>query len=250
MLSIYVIIFFILEYYNNYVESFGIWIIVIIDLSASFNESMNLLQSGLLTIFAASTSSLIYCLCFHNLNQKFRSLIQNMESKRHFSPMSFWQLQFIFFEHNRLCGYIIRTDREKWSMALCQLLMVGIPMNVCFVCVLIFGHPSQSERLIYLFITAVHTFSSIIPTASLAHINSYIEHIRTYISTVIPSLRHLRLKLKYENLYASLMYGERYCFTFGYFGSVTYTTLSKVCQLNFLQFNIYSIFFTFRNHFG
>ncbi|KAH7639011.1 hypothetical protein HUG17_3044 [Dermatophagoides farinae] len=227
LLLICVFIFFILEYYNNYVESFGIWLIVIIDLSASFNESMNLLQSGLLTIFAATTSSLIYCLCFHNLNQKFRSLIQNMESKRHFSPMSFWQLQFIFFEHNRLCGYIIRTDREKWSMALCQLLMVGIPMNVCFVCVLIFGHPSQSERLIYLFITAVHTFSSIIPTASLAHINCYIEHIRTYISTGIPSLRHLRLKMKYENLYASLMYGERYCFTFGYFGSVTYTTLSK-----------------------
>ncbi|KAH9522578.1 hypothetical protein DERF_006142 [Dermatophagoides farinae] len=24
------------------------------------------------------------------------------------------------------------------------------------------------------------------------------------------------------------MYGERYCFTFGYFGSVTYITLSKV----------------------
>ena len=230
MLSIYVIIFFILEFFHNYVESFGIWIIIIIDLSAVFNGAINLLQCGLLTIFAASTSSLIYCLCFRSLNKKLRSLIQNKSPNQYFSPMNFWQLQFICTEHNRLCGYIIRTDREKWSMALCQLLMVGIPMNVCFVCVLIFGHPSQSERLIYWFITALHAFSSIIPTASLAHINCYIEHIRTYISTGIPSLRHLRLKLKYENLYASLMYGERYCFTFGYFGSVTYITLSKVCQ--------------------
>ncbi|KAH9522579.1 hypothetical protein DERF_006143 [Dermatophagoides farinae] len=109
--------------------------------------------------------------------------LRTRSPNQYFSPMNFWQLQFICTEHNRLCGYIIRTDREKWSMALCQLLMVGIPMNVCFVCVLIFGHPSQHERLIYWFITALHAFSSIIPTASLAHINSYIEHIRTYIST-------------------------------------------------------------------
>ena len=117
-------------------------------------------------------------------------------------------------------------------------------MNVCFMCILIFGHPSQSEKFLYIFITVLHAFSSILPTASLAHIYNYILNIRKYISRSIPYLGHLRLKLKYEQLYGHLMYGNLYCFTFGYIGPVTYTTLSQVC-INFsienFSFNYISI---------
>ncbi|OTF79934.1 hypothetical protein BLA29_015384, partial [Euroglyphus maynei] len=60
-------------------------------------------------------------------------------------------------------------------MALCKFLLVGIPVNVCFMCVLIFGHPGQSERLLYQFITVIHTFSMILPTASLAHVAYHIK---------------------------------------------------------------------------
>ena len=227
---------FVKEFHENFVESFGTWVIIIIDIATLINGAMNLLQSALLTIFAASTSSLIYCLCFNDLNRKFNSLF--VGQKQYFSHFSLWQLRFICFEHNRLTGYIICTDRLKWSMSLCQFLMVGIPMNVCFMCVLIFGHPSQSEKFLYIFITVLHAFSSILPTASLAHIYNYIKQIRKYITIGIPYLRHFRLKLKYDDLYGRLMYGKPYCFTFGYIGPVTYTTLSQVC----INFSIQKIF--------
>ncbi|OTF77977.1 hypothetical protein BLA29_007356, partial [Euroglyphus maynei] len=155
-----------------------------------------------------------------------------MDPNQYFSRFRLWQLQFIYSEHNRLCGYIIRTDRAKWSMALCQFVIVGIPMNVCFMCVLIFGHPSASERLLYIFITVIHTFSMILPTASLAHVSYYIKGILPSISRSIPYLSHLRLKLKFDEHYGQLMHGEQYCFTFGYMGSVTYTTLSKALNSN------------------
>ncbi|OTF77192.1 hypothetical protein BLA29_006201 [Euroglyphus maynei] len=201
---------------------------------------MNLLQSAMMTIFAASNTALLYCLRFHRLNEKFRSLIQQHKQKIRscscsnddqccFSRVRFWQLQFIYSEHYRLCGYLIRTDREKWSTALCQFLMVGIPMNVCFMCVLIFGHPGQNERLLYIFVTVIHVFSSILPTATLAHVSYYIDRIHPYIPKCIPYVSHLRLKLKFDDFYGQLMQGEHCCFTFGYFGGVTYTTLSKVC---------------------
>ncbi|OTF79283.1 hypothetical protein BLA29_001614 [Euroglyphus maynei] len=238
ILSLSLSIFFISELYQSYVKSYGTWLIIAFDtVSGLWDTPMIILQSAVLTICTSSTTSLMYCLCFNDLNMKFRSLVKNVVPNQYFR---FRQLQFIYSEHNRLCGYIIRSDREKWSIALCQCVMIGIPMNVCFVCVLIFGQPSPLERLVYIFITVMHVISTILPSASLANVAYYNNGIRSYIPKSIPHMgQSIRLKLKFDDLYGQLMNGEQYCFTFGYMGNVTYATLSQVYRTSIMFLHIH-----------
>ncbi|OTF73796.1 hypothetical protein BLA29_009207, partial [Euroglyphus maynei] len=68
---------------------------------------------------------------------------------------------------------------------------------------------------------------SILPTVTLAHVDVHIKSIRSLIPKSIPQIGQLRLKLKFDHLYGQLIHGEHCCFTFGYLGGVTYTTLSQ-----------------------
>ncbi|XP_027204854.2 uncharacterized protein LOC113798500 [Dermatophagoides pteronyssinus] len=241
-----VYVFFVIEFKTNenVVQSFRAWFIVLIDMFLGiFVAGMIALQISLLTISVATTASLHHCCDFNDLSKKFRLLSQQLCLKQNYSNKNSLQLRSIYFEHIRLSGYIIRGDREKWSRASFQFIMIGIPFNVCFVCFLLFGHPGPIEQILYLFFTVMHLLITIFPSASRAHVHKWIIQIRSYIPKTISYIRNIRLKLQYDDFYNRLMYGKPCCFTFGFMGAVTYSTLVQVTIAYMTLFTMVASFY-------
>ncbi|KAH7645333.1 hypothetical protein HUG17_0871 [Dermatophagoides farinae] len=163
---------------------------------------------------------------FHNtlkhLNQKFYAISENSRIGKPIGANELKELQFIYRQHNILCYYEIFTDKDVWSQALYYYALVSIPINVTFMCELILEDLPKKTRFLFLGLTALHVL------AALAHVTSAFHKIKDYIPAVqvqLNRLTHLRMKLKYDDLYERLTHGKKIAYTFGYLGDLTYRGL-------------------------
>nr|XP_046919586.1 uncharacterized protein LOC124499686 [Dermatophagoides farinae] len=175
---------------------------------------------------------------FHNtlkhLNQKFYAISENSRIGKPIGANELKELQFIYRQHNILCYYEIFTDKDVWSQALYYYALVSIPINVTFMCELILEDLPKKTRFLFLGLTALHVVQlnlyerGFIPFIALAHVTSAFHKIKDYIPAVqvqLNRLTHLRMKLKYDDLYERLTHGKKIAYTFGYLGDLTYRGL-------------------------
>ncbi|KAH7645332.1 hypothetical protein HUG17_0870 [Dermatophagoides farinae] len=169
---------------------------------------------------------------FHNtlkhLNQKFYAISENSRNGKPIGANELMELRFIYRQHNILCYYEIFTDKDAWSQALYYYALVSIPINVTLMCILIVEDLPLQARFLFLAVTAVHGLTGLIPFMTLADVSSACHKIKDYIPAMqiqLNCLIHLRMKLKYDDLYERLMFGKKIAFTFGYLGDLTYRGL-------------------------
>ena len=157
------------------------------------------------------------------------------------------QIQFIFRQHNRLAYYLLSTNQDLWSEIFYSLSLVSIPINIIFMLELIFEDLPQQTRWLFIFLTIIHASPLLICYLSLAKVSFDFHRIKDHIPSMQLQLKynqHLRIKLKYDNLYERLMFGRKICYTFGYLGNLTFRGLFEGCLVYIMAFFLVIRFYT------
>ena len=181
-----------------------------------------LLSGTLLATFNAFHNQLA------NMNQNFMKILRNSRQRKPINMTVLKELRFIHIEHNTLAYYVLQSDKYTLSRPLYYFALFSIPINVLFMCELIVEDiPAQTE-FVFILIALIHVITGLIPFITLAHVSSAFHKIKDYIPAMQLQLNrstHLRMKLKYDDLYERLMHGKKIAFTFGYLGNLTYRGL-------------------------
>ena len=166
----------------------------------------------------------VFLISLRNLHRKFAKI----SKAKQIGPLQLKQLQFIYRQHNILCYYEIFTDKDAWSQALYYYALVSIPINVSFVCILIVENLPIQTQLLFVSVTLIHALTGMIPFLTLAHVSKLCHAIRKHIPVMQLQLnqsKHIRMKIKFDDLYERLMFGKKIAFTFGYLGDLTFRGL-------------------------
>uniref|UniRef100_A0A6P6XTW4 Uncharacterized protein LOC113790868 n=1 Tax=Dermatophagoides pteronyssinus TaxID=6956 RepID=A0A6P6XTW4_DERPT len=188
-----------------------------------------LVQCALLLSCSIIGSYLIFNGSIDDLNQKFIDILNKSKYHGHqINVKDSKQLRFYLNEHTRLSYYVIYTDKTTWSDALYYYALISIPMNVALMCELIVEDIIPETKFIIIFITAIHAVTGSFPCILFANMSSNFHAIKDYLPAMQLQLKrstHLRLKLKYDDLYERLLTGKKIAFTFGYLGDLTFRGL-------------------------
>nr|XP_027201842.1 uncharacterized protein LOC113795819 [Dermatophagoides pteronyssinus] len=198
-------------------------------------------------IFAHDTFVLIHCamlltwtmiisfIAFHNelteLNRNFSEISRKSRANSNNNRISLKEisrLKFIYKRHNIMSYYLIYPDQDAWSQALYYYALLSIPINVSLLCILINEQLSPEIQSILLTLTILHALTGLIPFLTVANVSNDFHRIKDYILPMqfqLKQRQHLRLKLKYDDLYGRLMHGKKISFTFGYLGDLTFRGL-------------------------
>uniref|UniRef100_A0A6P6YEE3 Uncharacterized protein LOC113797141 n=1 Tax=Dermatophagoides pteronyssinus TaxID=6956 RepID=A0A6P6YEE3_DERPT len=168
------------------------------------------------TILLLQFAILLFCslivtfIIFHNsvkqLNENFIEILNNHRNTK-ISLYEKYKIYFIHRQHNRLAYYLISTNQNVWSRLFFFIAFFSIPINVTTISELIVEDiPIQTQSL-FIFITILHVISVLVPFMSLAKVSDDFHQIKNQIPSLQFRLKHnqhLRLKLKYDDLYERL----------------------------------------------
>ncbi|OTF78950.1 hypothetical protein BLA29_012963, partial [Euroglyphus maynei] len=155
-------------------------------------------------------------LAFHNqlsvLNRNFVILLNDFRRGHPIGVKEMMKLKFIYRQHNILSYNLIFPDKDAWSQALYYYALISIPINVCFMCIIIVEDLPPQTRLLFISVTVIHAFTGLIPFLNTANVSSDFHKIKEHILPMQLQLKrnqHLLIKLKYDDLYQRLLYGRK-----------------------------------------
>nr|XP_027203121.1 uncharacterized protein LOC113797017 [Dermatophagoides pteronyssinus] len=200
-------------------------------------------------IFVLQCAILIFCsmiaiyIIFHNtlknLNENFNTILVNCLRRNTISLYEKYQIYSIFRQHNRLAYYFLLTDKDVWSQLFFFIALFGIPIKVTIMSELIVEDLPIQAQLLFIFVATIHTSTSFITFMSLAKVSDDFHQIKKQIPSLQFRLKHnqhLRLKLKYDDLYERLMFGRKICYTIGYLGNLTFRGLFEAFLMHIMAF--------------
>ncbi|XP_075677267.1 uncharacterized protein LOC113795821 [Dermatophagoides pteronyssinus] len=215
--------------YNMVQNSWILKFTFIIEVLLFIHNTLLLFQCAMLLSF----SMLISYQAFHSelseLNRSFLEITENSRKGiKQIGTKEFTKLKFIYKRHNILSYYLIYPDKDAWSQALYYYALLSIPINVSLLCILIIEQLTPQIRMMLILVTIVHAFTGLIPFLNTANVSNDFHRIKDYILPLQFQLKrrqHLRIKLKYDDLYGRLLNGKKISFTFGYLGDLTFRGL-------------------------
>ncbi|KAH9417095.1 hypothetical protein DERP_013211 [Dermatophagoides pteronyssinus] len=201
-----------------------------------------LLQCMLLLSCTIIAASIIYHFELNEINENFQKIL-NQSHYNNGKPIKIKdlkQLRFILEQHTRLTYYLMESDQNTWSKSLFYYALVGIPINVTFICELLVEDLPTKAIILFILIALSHTIASLIPFMLLALISYDFHKLNKHLPSMQLQLKqskqHLRLKLKYDDLYGRLIYGKKIAHTFGTFGNLTFRGLFEAFFGYFVAF--------------
>ncbi|XP_046912905.2 uncharacterized protein LOC124493842 [Dermatophagoides farinae] len=209
-------------------NSFIIKVHMFIEVILFIPSFLILLQCSMLLSCSASAAYQVFHSTLNHLNKKFLTIYENSCHGKQIGLKESKELRFIYRQHNILCYYEIFTDKDVWSQALYYYALVSIPINVTFMCELIFEDLIKETQLLFVFLMFMHAITGLIPLIILADVSKDYHAIKKNIPAMQLQLKRrkdLRLKLKFDDLYERLVDGKKIAYTFGYLGVLTYRGL-------------------------
>ena len=228
LISGVIVIYFQISQFDIVQNSFVLKLCLMIEVILFTHNTFVMLQCAMLLSGTMLASFNAYHNQLANMNQNFMKILKNSQNGKPINMTVLKELRFIHIEHNTLSYYVLHGDKTTWSQALYYYALVSIPINVLFMCELIFEDMPAHTEFVFILIALIHAISGLIPFITLAHVSSAFHKIKDYIPAMQLQLNrstHLRMKLKYDDLYERLMSGKKIAFTFGYLGNLTYRGL-------------------------
>nr|XP_027201850.1 uncharacterized protein LOC113795826 [Dermatophagoides pteronyssinus] len=223
---------------NSLIKKLGI---IIEEIIFGFN-AVTLLQCMLLLSCTIIAASIIYHFELNEINENFQKIL-NQSHYNNGKPIKIKdlkQLRFILEQHTRLTYYLMESDQNTWSKSLFYYALVGIPINVTFICELLVEDLPTKAIILFILIALSHTIASLIPFMLLALISYDFHKLNKHLPSMQLQLKqskqHLRLKLKYDDLYGRLIYGKKIAHTFGTLGNLTFRGLFEAFFGYFVAF--------------
>nr|XP_046914138.1 uncharacterized protein LOC124494896 [Dermatophagoides farinae] len=209
---------------NSSIMKFSIMIEVILFIhnSLAINQCAMLLYGTIWATYYVFRNQLAH------INQNFMKILRNSRQRKPINMTVLKELRFIHIEHNTLAYYVLQSDKYTLSRPLYYFALVSIPINVLFMCELIVEDIPAQTQFVFIVMSSVHAITGLIPFITLALVSSAFHKIKDYIPAMQLRLNrstHIRMKLKYDDLYERLMFGKKIAFTFGYLGDLTYRGL-------------------------
>uniref|UniRef100_A0A6P6YI97 Uncharacterized protein LOC113798873 n=1 Tax=Dermatophagoides pteronyssinus TaxID=6956 RepID=A0A6P6YI97_DERPT len=190
-------------------ESWLMKLTLTIEISIFIHNTLVLFQCAMLLSFTMLISYQAFHSELSELNRCFLEITENSrQCKKQISIKEISKLKFIYKRHNILSYYLIYPDKDAWSQALYYYALLSIPINVSLLCVLIIEQLTPQIRMILILITSIQTFTGLIPFLNTANTSKKFHQIKDYILPIqfqMKRRQHLRLKLKYDDLYGRLM---------------------------------------------
>ncbi|KAH9417092.1 hypothetical protein DERP_013208 [Dermatophagoides pteronyssinus] len=197
--------------------------IFIIDIVATLIQCAILLSCSIISSYLIFNGNLNY------MNHKLIKLLENIEYNNHqINVKDTKQLKFYLNEHTKLSYFVIYTDKTTWSQALYYYALISIPINITLMCELIVEDLIPETKLLFIAITVMHAVTGSFPFILFADMSNNFHAIKDYLPALQLQLKrstHLRLKLKYDDLYERLLTGKKIAFTFGTLGELTFRGL-------------------------
>lgn len=217
-------------------------LLIIIECPIVIHNLLQLYQyAALLSCTIMATYQLFHC-GLNELNRKFYKIILDNKKRRKQKSINqneLRQLQFIYRQHNRLSYYELLTNKQTWSHSLYYFTIISLPINITFICELIFEDLSIQIQLLFISIIIIHMLTGLLPFLTLANVSNDFHRIRNYILPMQPLLKcgqHLRMKIKYDCLYERLMFGKKIAYTIGHLAEITFTGLVEAFLHYFVAF--------------
>nr|XP_046919572.1 uncharacterized protein LOC124499674 [Dermatophagoides farinae] len=228
LIGAFIVIYFQISQFDIVQNSFVLKLSLMIELILFIHNTFVMLQCAMLLSGVILATYHAFHNQLANMNQNFMKILKNSQNGKPINMTVLKELRFIHIEHNTLSYYVLHGDKTTWSQALYYYALVSIPINVLFMCELIVEDiPAQTE-FVFILIALIHVITGLIPFITLAHVSSAFHKIKDYIPAMQLQLNrstHIRMKLKYDDLYERLMSGKKIAFTFGYLGNLTFRGL-------------------------
>ena len=192
------------------------------------HNTLLLLQCAILLTDSMIATFIIFHNIVKQLNENFIAILKNCLHRNTISLYEKMKILFICRQHNRLAYYLIFTNEDIWSKTFYYFALVSIPINVSLMSELLVENLPIQTQLLFIFVAIVHAISLLVPFMSLAKVSDDFHKIKNQIPSLqfrLKHYQHLRLKLKYDDLYGRLMHGKKISFTFGYLGDLTFRGL-------------------------
>ncbi|XP_075677400.1 uncharacterized protein LOC113795824 [Dermatophagoides pteronyssinus] len=202
-----------------------------------FNTFSTLGQSAILLSCSIISSYLIYHGNLYDMNHKFINILN--KSKYHNQQINGKQLRFYLNEHTRLSYFVLYNDKTTWSDALYYYALLSIPINITLMCELIVEDIIPETKFLFIIIIVLHSVTGSFPFLLLANMSNDFHSINKHLPEMQLQLKrstHLRLKLKYDDLYERLIWGKKIVHTFGTLGNLTFRGLFEAFLGYFVAF--------------
>uniref|UniRef100_A0A6P6YA70 Uncharacterized protein LOC113795827 n=1 Tax=Dermatophagoides pteronyssinus TaxID=6956 RepID=A0A6P6YA70_DERPT len=163
------------------------------------------------------------------MNHKLIKLLENIKYNKHQNNINdLRQLRFYLNEHTRLSHFVLYTDKITWSEALYYYALISIPINVTLMCELIVEDLMTETKFLFITASIIHAVTGAFPFLLLANMSNDFHKLNKYLPEMQLQLKrsqHLRLKIKYDDLYERLNHGKKIAHTFGTLGNLTFRGL-------------------------
>ncbi|XP_075677402.1 uncharacterized protein LOC113797018 [Dermatophagoides pteronyssinus] len=215
------------------------------------HNTLLLLQCAILLTDSMISTYIIFHNTVKQLNENFIAILKNcLHRNTKISLYEKMKIQFIHRQHNRLAYYLKFTNEDIWSKTFYHFALVSIPINVSIMSELLVENLPIQTQLLFIFVAIIHAISLLVPFMSLAKVSDDFHQIKNQIPSLQFRLKHnqhLRLKLKYDDLYERLMFGRKICYTFGYLGNLTFRGLFEAFLYYIMAFFLVLRFY-FESH--
>nr|XP_027201847.1 uncharacterized protein LOC113795823 [Dermatophagoides pteronyssinus] len=209
-------------------NSFIMKITLLIEATLIFHNVFALIQCALLLSYTILAIYQVLHCELAIINKNFLKLLKKLQNGHRINTKELKQLKFILNQHITLSYYILRPDKTTWSQALYYYALISIPINVTIMCELIVEDLLPETKLLIIMIAIVHGITGSFPFLLAANMSSDFHSIKDYLPAMQLQLKrstHLRLKLKYDDLYERLITGRKISYTFGTLGNLTFRGL-------------------------
>ncbi|KAH7645311.1 hypothetical protein HUG17_0849 [Dermatophagoides farinae] len=203
------------------------------------HNTLFLMQCALIVCGTILATYYIFRNQLAHMNQNFMKILKNSRNRKPINMIVLKELRFIYIEHNTLAYYVLHSDKYTLSQPLYYFALFSIPINVLFMCELIVEDIPAQTQFVFILIALIHVITGLIPFITLAHVSNAFHKIKDYIPAMQLQLNrstHIRMKLKYDDLYERLMHGKKIAFTFGYLGNLTFRGLFEAFLGYFVAF--------------
>lgn len=138
------------------------------------------------------------------------------------------ELSKIHRDHGRLSKIYRKAFSEAWGSILLVYLMISIPMNVSIILLLRSGILETFEYMSGFVGIVVHTIITMVLIVPMCFEVETLHQTKKDLPAIVPNIRHIRLKLKYDDWYGRLIHGPKYGPVIATLGSITYKMALEV----------------------
>ncbi|KAH9389224.1 hypothetical protein TYRP_008581 [Tyrophagus putrescentiae] len=147
------------------------------------------------------------------------------------SPLNFFKLKFVLFEHSRLCVYARRADEQLWSRMLLAFIPVQLLSMIFLSVYLMLGAIPPGKFLFYSLVLLLYVVCFVLILFALSYISYLLHKIAGRLNSVqllLSSKEEIQFKLKFMNFFERLTAQTKYGLTVGSIVTVTYTVVGQV----------------------